>query len=163
MGLDKRVKTKILRKRIGEKVVLKTLEGDLEFYVIPKKYSVTGAEDVAAVSVGMADKIPEDLMDKLEEYQDKKKKSKDDFNFSNFLKTLSWHERSGIMQLASEGKSAEYLKTVLKNGVSEHNLSDAEKPESLIDDELLNDLCEYPDVIQEIVNIIEGFNRPLVK
>ncbi len=165
--LDKRAKSKILRKRVGEKQVLETLSGEKEFYIIPQKFSIVGAEEINSVTVSIYDSLPDEVLDKIEEFNKKNgaaEKGNKGAKTKEFLEGLESAEKRKVLKLLTGNtKSTDYLKAVVKYGISEHNLEDADKPEKEVNEDLLIELCDYPDVIQEIVDIVEGFNRPLVK
>lgn len=134
---------------VSEKKALSTLEG---YWVKVRLWTVGGKDEITAtvrkLQKGLDKKSLISFMAKA------RSRGKDLTNEADIMSILTEDEIAAFVDSESVEASA-MIEAKLKNGIAEHNFGDMKVSE------LAHDLLEFPNVAEEILKLIEDFNRPL--
>lgn len=146
-------KDRISRSRIGQKVDLKSIEG---FWIKPRKFSVEEndliqvANNAALSHVGRAAFAQATQKIKVQAERDPD---------VLVLDLLEDHQLEALMD-AQFAPTAEIVRLQLLHGVAEHNFCE-QGSTTRMDEALVEEIMQVPEIAGEIALIVQGFNRPL--
>lgn len=150
-------KDKASKLAVGESKELKTFPG---YWIRPRKYTVAGQDAINEIQrklqKGINKKALMSFVRKLE-IEDVDKKDEQALT-AEVLEHLTEEEIDTMME-SSQLPTADLMKAKLKAGIHSHNFSD--KGESTETDVFVQDILDYPTIAEEILKIVEEFNRPL--
>ena len=146
------------RKFVGDKVELETFPG---YWIKPKKYSISGKDAISdeqrKLQQGIDKKAMASVIKKLHIDTEGKQ---EDVIMSEVMDQLTDAELS-VMVDSQYVPSANYLKVRLREGIHSHNFCDAAESKDV--EALANDILDYPEIADEMLQAVEGFNRPLAQ
>lgn len=132
----------------GDKKELATFPG---YWIRPKKYSVSQRDEIQAamreIQKGIDKKALVEVMSKVRNFDDELDKEE-------LMKSLSEENLAALLD-SSNLPTAKLAEIRLRCGIAEHNF------EGSTVEELARAMMEYPVVCDEMVKIVEDFNRPL--
>ncbi|MCF7945446.1 MAG: hypothetical protein K9L24_01140 [Spirochaetia bacterium] len=144
------------RKIVGDKKELKTFPG---YWIRPKKYSIAGQDAINAeqrrLQKGMNKKAIVSVAKRLKINADGREE--EDIK-NDIMDSISDDELSALMD-SQYVPSAAYIKIRLKEGIESHNFCDAAESKDI--DSLAEDILDYPEITEEMLQIVEDYNRPL--
>lgn len=147
---------------LGDKHIIKTVkdEDGTAFWIIPKKFTVSERDDIALAEKKMQEGVNKkslvQLLSKKEEFQDKP--------LNDVIDQLSDQEVSTLMDQSGMPKT-EYFTKIIKAGIASSNLEAGHEHDSFsgVSDEMIDLILTYPDLTDEIVQIIQEINGPLAR
>jgi hypothetical protein len=148
-------KKQISRSRVGEKVDLKSIEG---FWIKPRKFSVSENDEVEAQDK----KATLDAGVSLKDFASAAiKVSKQKENSEESLEGLSDKETEALLN-SQFTASAGIIRLSLLYGIAEHNFCEEEST-TKIDEAIVKEIMQIPEIASEMTTIVRNFNRPLAK
>lgn len=141
---------------VSDKKMLKSFP---EGWVKVKKFSVKGNDEINAA------------LRKLQSVFDRKaimsfaKKARDGADEKSMLQEMT-PEEMGMILDGNTAESYDLIFAKIKNGVAMHNFCDGDIETRSTEKDIqgfAKDILEYPDIANEIVSLIEDYNRPLVE
>lgn len=144
------------KRRVGEKVLLKSLEG--EVWVRPHKYSIDDQSELLEIALEQGLDLPPEITKKLgQAAQDGAENGVEMFG------ALDLADRQTVLRhLAQKSVSGPYIRKVMLAGIAEYGI-DGEDEVLSWDTEVVEKMMQYSDVATEIVEIAQRFNGPLAK
>lgn len=144
------------RKIVGDKNELKTFPG---YWIRPKKYSIAGQDAINAeqrkLQKGIDKKALVSVAKKLKIDADGREEAE---IMTEIMSNISDDELSALMD-SQYVPSAAYIKIRLQEGIDSHNFCDAAESKDV--DSLAEDILDYPEIAEELLQIVEEYNRPL--
>ena len=142
-----------------------------EFWIKPRKYSVEAREEIKLATGDLLERLPDDIVNIIVEKQKKKsnekqkKQSNEDADdktddFLSIFSEMNTLQRCKVMKALRESKGANVIFLVIKNGIGEHNFKD-DNESSEVPKEFVDKILNYSPVADEMVRIIQDYNRPL--
>jgi hypothetical protein len=143
---------------VGDKVELKTFPG---YWIKPKKYSVSGKDAINEEQRKLQQSIDKKALASMIKKLDIDSDGKDEAQImSEVMDTLTDEELAAMMD-SQYVPSASYIKVRLNEGIHAHNFCDG--PETQDVSSFAQDILDYPEIAEEILKVVEEYNRPLAK
>jgi hypothetical protein len=136
---------------VSEKHELNTFPG---YWVKVKKYSISARDEIQSV------------LSKFQKSIDKKAlmslvgKRGTNLSESELRESLTPEEIGAVLDMGN-AETSQYSYVRIKNGIAEHNFCD--EGVSKETESFAKDILDYSDIAQEILLIIEEYNRPLAE
>jgi hypothetical protein len=143
---------------LGERVDLQTLP---DHWIVPRRFSVAGEQEINELSVKLSKSLPGHLMQKLSPLFDG--------NFGRIITMKDYQELLDPQELVElvqhlsevKGLPIEVQRKILFYGIGQHNLTEDGSISDTISEDLLNELLDFPEPTNEVIDIIQEFNSPL--
>jgi hypothetical protein len=154
-------------KRMGPKTDLVTFEKDDggKYFIRPQKLSIEAQSELKALRSEAAAKISPSAQRALREAQEQWRESgggEDDPSFAE-IQALLTDEQWGLITSTLDvmNNQAPIIKLYLLHGIGEHNFDGPDGKIMTLDEALVDAWMEHEALAQEMVGIIEAWNRPL--
>ena len=146
-------------RRQGDKYEIESLPG---LWFRPQKYSVEASESIALLRQKLSGQFDPALLKKLiTKYRELDKELTTTKEVLDALEPEELIELTQSMKPKGKESSLEYKKQVLLCGIDEHNFTGEDGKPEIIDPGFVDRLCEFKEAAEEMLLVIEGWNRPL--
>lgn len=144
---------------LGVKTELKSAPG---YFIVPKKYTVSGDAAIKESSISSLD-LPDSVLEEIAELIDE---DDSDLKASDVMQHLSTVSKAKLVQsktsVATSG--VETIRLTLLYGIGAHNFYDGEEELSKeVTDDLVKNIMDYADITNECLLIIGQHNNPLLQ
>jgi len=144
---------------IGERRELGTFEG---YWIRPRKFSVQAKDEINAIQRKIQKGIDKKaLISLMKKVKGSKETDQSEEDLEKKLYESITDDEIDSMLDAQGVETKDLIYTKILYGVAEHNFCEEEKSENA--QILAADILEYEEIAQEIVSIVEEFNRPLAQ
>ena len=144
---------------VGDSVELKTFPG---FWIRPRKYTVAGQDAINEIQRKLQKGINKKaLMSFVRKLEIDKAEEKSEQELATEVMDQLTEEEIDTMMESSQLPTADIIKAKLKEGIHSHNFTDQGESEDVA--QLVQDIIDYPIIAEEMLGIVEGFNRPLAE
>jgi hypothetical protein len=142
---------------IGERRELGTFEG---YWIRPRKFSVQAKDEINAIQRRIQKSIDKKaLISLMKKVKGSKEADQSEEEIEKKLYESMTDDELNSMLDAQGVETKDLIYTKILYGVAEHNFCDEEKSED--SKVLAADILDYEAIAQEIINVVEEFNRPL--
>jgi hypothetical protein len=142
---------------IGERRELGTFEG---YWIRPRKFSIQAKDEINAIQRRIQKSIDKKaLISLMKKVKGSKEADQSEEEIEKKLYESMTDDELNSMLDAQGVETKDLIYTKILYGVAEHNFCDEEKSED--SKVLAADILDYEAIAQEIINVVEEFNRPL--
>lgn len=148
------MKLKFSKSRIGDKVYLESVDGE---WFKPKKFSVEEKDQIQACQQEIL-KMSGISVAQIKSIE-KLSKGREE---GEAIEDVPDSDLEAYMAL-SAAPVARLMRAQLLYGIAEHSFDAESESSTLVDEQVVTEIMNYPEIATEIVNAVELFNRPLAK